>query len=139
MASPRKKERPEHKVSGEEIGEQGPVWLSEHAIEVWAQTIRDLKSSGRPLLSIHVQTLIGFCSACSDLKEAGEILAREGHLVDGGREGQKRHPAGSMRMQSLTAVRAYAAELGLTPTSASRLPPVEVKKEDNPFTKLMKK
>ena len=136
MPSPRgKKDNKEELLECGRLSKKPPVWLSDHAKKVWTDTISDLDAAGIPLLTIHRQAMIGFCSACSDLKEAGEILAKEGHLVDGGREGQKRHPAGSMRTQALTAVRAYSAELGLTPTSSGRLV-IPTKPKSNKFAEL---
>ena len=138
MPSPRPSPDSKDPIEGDEIGPDGPEWISEYGLLVWKETVENLAKSGRPLLSIHTQTLIGFCAACSDLKEAGEILEKEGHLIDGGREGKKRHPAGSMRTQALTSVRAYAAELGLTPTSAGRLRGTKEKKKESPFAEFRK-
>ncbi len=121
--------RPDPKQAAQSAENPGPTltgeppdYLTGHAARVWRETIGDLEAEGRPIHRLNRQTLVGFCDACGIVRECSETLAREGHLVDGGREGSKRNPAASIRISALQAVRAYAAELGLSPASSGRLP-----------------
>lgn len=120
-------------VVGGDLKTEPPEHLDKHAARVWRETVTVLKDAGRPLQELHREVLDGLCQASSDIILAGEIIAREGLMVDGGREGFKRHPASSLRSQALTIKRAYLAELGMTPTSGSRLPVVPKAQEINEF------
>lgn len=110
-----------------------PKDLGSHGKEVWRWAVAVCKEAGRPLRKMHAEVLSGLCHASSDVISAGAIIERDGYLVEGGREGMKRHPATSIRAQALTIKRAYLAELGLTPTSSSRLPAGTSKQDENPF------
>jgi P27 family predicted phage terminase small subunit len=101
-----------------------PAWLPDHAKEVFTSTVKELAAAGRPLREIHLQTVIGLAQAADMARQAGDAISRDGFSTDGGREGQKRHPAISAQIAALASVRAYAVQLGMTPASASRLPPV---------------
>jgi P27 family predicted phage terminase small subunit len=105
-----------------------PGYLAGHAAKIWRETISDLEAEGIPLHRLNRQALVGFCDACGIVRECSETLAREGHTMAGGREGIKRNPAASIRISALQAVRAYAAELGLSPASSGRLPKAPIKK-----------
>jgi len=113
-----------------------PDYLTGHAARVWRETITDLEAEGRPIHRLNRQTLVGFCDAAAIVRECGETLAREGHLVDGGREGLKRNPAATLRISALQALRAFAAELGLTPASNARLPQPHVPEKKSKFADL---
>lgn len=114
-----------------------PSWLSPHAKQVWKETVSAMKAERRPLGQLNRQALVGLCDAAGLVRECAEVLAREGMTIDGGREGQKRHPAVTTRISALNSLRAYAAELGLTPASSARLPEPPPRPEDNPFLHLM--
>lgn len=113
-----------------------PAYLTGHGADVWRETIADLEAEGRPIHVLNRQALFGFCESSAAVREYGEILARDGHTIDGGREGQKRNPAASLRISALNSLRAYAAELGLTPASAGRLPSPPVVPKINRFADL---
>ena len=104
------------------ITTEAPSWLSDHAKEVWRETIETLEIEGRPLNRLSLQTLTGFCDAAGLVRECSETLARDGMTIEGGREGLKRHPAVTTRISALNSLRAYAIELGLTPGTAARIP-----------------
>ena len=92
------------------------------ARERWKQTIEILAKETRFIPRSNEGVLIGYCSAFSLLDDCEKSLAADGLLVDGGRDGKRRHPALAGKLQALSAIRLYAAELGLTPRSAARLP-----------------
>lgn len=113
-----------------------PKGLDKTGQEVWRWAVETCAAAGRPLQELHRVALLGLCDARADATSSGDIIEKEGVLIDGGREGMKRHPATSIRSQALTIARAYLAELGLTPTSSSRLPAKVEKPKDNPFASL---
>lgn len=115
---PKKQKTP---ISTTAIGPEPPAWMGEHAAEVWRRTIADLETEGRPIHQLNLQLFTGFCEAAGLVRECAEILSRDGMLIDGGRDGQRRHPAVSMRLSALTALRGYAVELGLAPGAVGRL------------------
>lgn len=108
-----------------------PPVLNQYGSEVWRQTLEDLDRDKRAMHVLNRQTLIAFCQATSDAKTAGDMIDQNGILMDGGREGMKRNPAVAIRLQSLGLVRILAKELGLTPSSSSKLPVAAP--EPNPF------
>jgi P27 family predicted phage terminase small subunit len=117
---------------------EAPSHLSDHAKDVWRTTIENLQSENRPLHQLNEEILIGFASSASIARECGEILAREGYLISGGRDGSRRHPAASIRMSALQSLRAFAAELGLSPASSGRLPKPSIAMKPNKFSQFQK-
>lgn len=105
------------------ITTDAPSWLSDHARAVWRETIETLEIEGRPLNRLNLQAFTGFCDAAGLVRECGEILARDGMTLAGGREGLKRHPAVTTRISALNSLRSYAIELGLTPGTTGRIKP----------------
>jgi P27 family predicted phage terminase small subunit len=114
-----------------------PDWLSEHAKTVWNQTLLNLANEGRFLSLLNYETLVAFCDAAGLVKQCAQQLEKDGMTIDGGREGLKRHPAVTTRISALNSLRAYAAELGLTPSASPRLPAKHIAPKDSPFAKFM--
>jgi P27 family predicted phage terminase small subunit len=112
-----------------------PAFLPRYAQEVYRETVRNLNEAGRPLLLIHKQALVGLCQAADLAKQAGEEIRNTGFILDGGREGVKRNPAISAQIAALASLKAFAAELGLTPGSFKKMPHLE-DNEPNPFADL---
>lgn len=98
--------------------------MGAHSKSVWRETIGFLEAENRPIHRLNTEAFVGFCESAGIVRECAEILNRDGMLIDGGREGLKRHPATTMRISALASLRAFAAELGLTPGSSGRLPGV---------------
>lgn len=116
------------------ISANPPDWMGKHAGEVWRQTIADLEAENRPIHKLNYQMFIGFCESAGLIRECGEIIAKEGMLLDSPRDGKKRHPAVSMRISALAALKGYAVELGLSPGASGRLPAVPGnRKPDEPW------
>jgi P27 family predicted phage terminase small subunit len=112
-----------------------PAFLPKHAQEVYRTTVKDLAASGRPLLVIHRESVIGLAQAADLAKQAGEEIRKTGFVMDGGREGVKRNPAISAQIAALASLKAFAAELGLTPGSFKKMPQIE-EEERNEFADL---
>lgn len=119
MKRPKPTKRP---PTAELTDAEPPDWLSKYGVEVWHRTLKDLAEAGRPVDRLNREAFVGFCDAAGLVAECSQVLAAEGMTIDGGREGKKRHPAVTTRISALNSLRAYAAELGLTPASSGRLP-----------------
>lgn len=119
------------------VDSEPPEWLSDHAKSVYSKTLTDLASEGRFLSLLNYQTLVAFSDAAGLVKQCAEVLDRDGMTIDGGREGLKRHPAVTTRISALNSLRAYAAELGMTPSASPRLPARYIAPKDSPFAKFM--
>src|ERR1035437_2739288 len=109
-------------ATGEFIPAKAPDHLNKYAADVWQATITDLETGGRKIPQEYTQAFLGFCHCSGTVRECDEVLAREGMVVDGGREGPKRHPLIVVKNSALLGLRGYAESLGLTPASAGRLP-----------------
>lgn len=112
-----------------------PAFLPKHAQEVYRETVRNLNEAGRPLLLIHKQAVIGLCQAADLAKQAGEEIRKTGFILDGGREGVKRNPAISAQIAALASLKAFCSELGLSPGSFKKMPPIH-EDERNEFADL---
>lgn len=99
-----------------------PSFLPEHAQSVYRNTVKDLAASGRPLLVIHREAVIGLAQAADLARQAGEEIRKTGFTSDGGREGSKRNPAISAQIAALASVKGFCAELGLTPAAFEKRP-----------------
>lgn len=124
---------PPASITPANLTSDAPDHLCNHAKAVWRRTIADLQTENRPLHQLNRECLIGFCESSAIVRECGEILSREGYLVSGGRDGSRRHPAASIRISALQSLRAFAAELGLSPASSGRLPKPSTPAKVNKF------
>lgn len=102
----------------------------------WTRTIETLADEGRQLPASNEGVLMAYSSAFQLLSECEAAIASDGLLVDGGRDGKRRHPALAGKTSALTSIRSLAAQLALSPTSAKGvvLPPVTTR---NPFQHLL--
>ena len=116
------------------LTESPPATLTGHAArERWTLTIHDLEAEGRKLPRSNEGVLIGYASAFQLLADCDEGLKTDGLLIDGGRDGKRRHPALAGKLQALAAIRGFGVQLGLSPTSAKGLPVPPVDPEPNPY------
>lgn len=99
-----------------------PPFLPDHAQIVYRNTVRELAASGRPLLVIHREAVIGLAQSADLARQAGEEIRKTGFVTDGGREGSKRNPAISAQIAALASVKGFCAELGLTPAAFEKRP-----------------
>ncbi len=125
-------------TTGGTIPAKPPAWLSKHAKATWKTTIQNLKSADRTLPLAYHESFVGYCEASAIVREASELLAKEGLVIDGGREGKKRHPAVVVHAGGLAQLRGFADALGLTCAASARLPQAVVK-EESKWAKLKKR
>lgn len=90
-----------------------PSWLTSQAKAEWKRAAPELVK--RKLLSQDVlATLEAYCTAAGQTREAEEIMAAEGRILETDK-GKVMHPAFRMQQTSIREARLLAAELGLTP------------------------
>jgi P27 family predicted phage terminase small subunit len=90
-----------------------PSWLTAQAKAEWKRAAPELH--GRKLLSADTMaTLESYCVAVGVVREAEEIMGREGRMVTT-EKGPAAHPAFRMQSAAMREARLLAAELGLTP------------------------
>lgn len=93
-----------------------PKWLPEAAKAEWRRAARDLVDR-RVLTDTTLATLTSYCLATGIVRSSTEAIDADGATCDG-----KRHPAFQNLFDAMRQARQLAAELGLTPTSRSKIP-----------------
>lgn len=115
------------------IATKPPAHFGPIAAEIWKTTLKSVKNAGFQIDELDRQCFEAFCSASATIRECDAIIARDGLVVDGGREGLKRHPAAAVKNAALAQLRAYASALGLTASSRAKLPEDYQPEEPNEF------
>src|SRR5690554_6406802 len=93
-----------------------PKWLPEPAKVEWRRAARDLVDR-RVLTDTMLATLASYCLATGLVRSSTEAIEADGATCEG-----KRHPAFQNLFDAIRQPRQLAAELGLTPTSRSKIP-----------------
>lgn len=118
-----------------------PDW-SEWLAELEAKTAGDLWRRLAPTLSRTVglvgeqqELLTEYCLTYARIRQGEQALSRDGLVVPAGRadRGMVRNPWTTVLNQYRQHFRSLSAELGLTPSSASRLTRPPMDDEDDPF------
>lgn len=99
---------------------KAPIWLSDDAKKVWAVTTKELKNMGM-LYKADTDIIVAYCNAVVNYRAATDIITKTGILVEGRRDGMVSNPACRVQRDSAMLIRQLASELGLTPSSRSRL------------------
>ncbi len=90
-----------------------PAWLTAQAKAEWKRAAPELFS--RNLLTPDTMAMLeSYCVAAGMVREAEEIMGREGRMVQT-EKGMAPHPAFRMQSAAMREARLLAAELGLTP------------------------
>ena len=97
-----------------------PEWLSEDARGEWHRVAKVLIST-RVLTETDLMALAAYCDAYARWREARKLLEDQGLTVDTMMGGTKVHPAWTIANQSMSQMRAFMAEFGMTPSSRSRV------------------
>lgn len=113
-----------------------PDWLSPGAKAEWRRVAPELDRIGL-LTSLDRATLAGYCDAFDRWSECVRFTKKQGtHYMTPA--GQLREwPQVSMAKAAGQAMRAFAGDLGLTPTSRLRLNVEKEEVEDDPFEKFL--
>lgn len=95
-----------------------PKWLPAYGKAEWKRLVPILVADRK--LAVHeLQSVESYCISVARIREAEEIIAREG-LVIAGPRGPQRHPATAILKEHQEAARRLLIELGGTPASRGK-------------------
>jgi P27 family predicted phage terminase small subunit len=97
-----------------------PSWLSPDAKRVFKRTATQLRLMGI-LFEADIDLITAYANAVVNYQKATEVVDQDGILVEGRRDGLVSNPAVRIQRDAATLIRMLASELGLTPSSRSRL------------------
>ena len=109
-----------------------PAWLSKEAKQVWKRTAAQLDAMSL-LYAADQDILLSYAVAVVTYKQATQLVDQQGVLIEGRRDGQVTNPAVRVQRDQATLIRMLASELGLTPSSRSRLKAEEAEDGDDFF------
>lgn len=95
-----------------------PSWLPAHAKAEWRRVLPVLVHA-RKISAHELQTVEAYCIATARIREAEEIVQREG-LTFMTPHGPKRHPATVLLKDAMESARRLADALGLTPAARTK-------------------
>lgn len=97
-----------------------PAWLVGEGGKLWSKLARSLHRKG--LLDVWNADLFAvWCNEVGDYIEASRQVARDGLIVEGHHNVQRKHPALSVQRDAVPAIRLLGAEFGLTPAARAGL------------------
>lgn len=130
MAKPKLKIVPSPPTEEKSILGDPPAVLRGHALEVWHETVPELKTAGIGQ-RVEAHALACFCQAVADFHAAQAEIDRLGMIVQTER-GFTKNPACTIKYQSYEQILKFSSAFGLTPASRGKVfasPP----KASNPF------
>ena len=108
-----------------------PDWLAAEGKAEWRRVAPELERLG--LLTVLDRAgLTAYCQCWADFRAYSEIIAKEGSVIEGHRGGQRKHPLLPALRQAMDAVRVWAQEFGMTPSSRGRMSVGTVDEEEEP-------
>lgn len=113
-----------------------PEWLPPEAAAEWERVVPELQRL-QLLKPPDRAALASYCLAWARIKEAQEIVSREGMVISDDKQGRaQRHPALLTLEAASKELRAWCGEFGLTPSAEARVSRSEADDdgEDNPFS-----
>ena len=114
-----------------------PAGMSGPAQAIWKRIIRDYAHTG-VLTSVDTHALRVFCEAVVRYEHAAAMLEQSGPLVRGARRGDLvKNPLHQIVRDDADLIRAFARELGFTPSARSALTSVQEADEDDPLARWM--
>jgi P27 family predicted phage terminase small subunit len=109
-----------------------PTWVSKDAKAIWKRTADQLEAMGL-LYEADQDILTSYAIAVVTYKQATQLVDQQGVLIEGRRDGLVTNPAVRVQRDQATLIRMLASELGLTPSSRSRLKAEEAEDGDDFF------
>lgn len=109
-----------------------PSYLSADAKKIWKRTAKQLKAMGL-LFEADQDVLAAYANAVANYQHATVLVDQQGLLVEGRRDGWVTNPAVRVQRDSATLIRMLASELGLTPSSRTRLKAEGDSSDDDSF------
>lgn len=109
-------------------------WVRQTATDLWKRTAPVLSRSVG-LVGEQQVVLEEYCATVARIRQGERALSREGVVIDASRadRGSVRNPWTTVLNQYRSHFRSLAAELGLTPSAASRLTRPPMEDDDDPF------
>jgi P27 family predicted phage terminase small subunit len=109
-----------------------PSWLSKEAKKIWKRTADQLEAMGL-LYEADQDILTSYAVAVVTYQQATELVDQQGILVEGRRDGFVTNPAVRVQRDQATLIRMLGSELGLTPSSRTRLKANEAEDDEDNF------
>lgn len=98
-----------------------PDWLPPDVLDEWHRVVAELDAMGIAFAADR-DVIVGYCLAVVELRFAYAALAESGPLVPSARgEGMVKNPAVQVVRDASMMLRAFARELGLTPSARASL------------------
>jgi P27 family predicted phage terminase small subunit len=97
-----------------------PEWLTPEAKVVWRRVAKHLDEMG-VYSSADSDVIVSYVHAVVNYQNATKAVESMGLLIEGRRDGLVTNPAVRIQRDAATLIRMLASELGLTPSSRSRL------------------
>ena len=97
-----------------------PGWLDGRAKEFWRKHAPALEARG-VLTALDKALFAALCEAYACMREASEILKREGEVIFGPRGKPRLHPAARIHANACKQFLSSLREFGITPLSRQRL------------------
>jgi P27 family predicted phage terminase small subunit len=114
-----------------------PEGMSKAAVAVWERVMRDYAATG-VLSGVDADALRVYCEAVVRYEHAAQLLESSGPLVKGARSGELvKNPLHQVARDNANLIRAYARELGFTPSARSALTDVRSKDDADPLERWM--
>jgi P27 family predicted phage terminase small subunit len=112
-----------------------PAGMSNAAQAIWNRIIRDYAQTG-VLTSVDADAVRVYCEAVVRYEHAAAMLEQSGPLVRGARRGDLiKNPLHQIVRDDADLIRAFARELGFTPSARSALTAVQEADEDDAMTR----
>lgn len=96
-----------------------PSWLPAYGKAEWRRVVPQLVAD-RKIAAHELQTVEAYCLAVANMRQAEEIVAKEGPTYISPHGEVKRHPATMLCKEAIEAARRLAVELGLTPAARAK-------------------
>jgi P27 family predicted phage terminase small subunit len=114
-----------------------PTGMGAPAQAIWNRILRDYSHTG-VLTSVDTDALRVYCESVVRYEHAAAMLEQSGPLVRGARRGDLiKNPLHQIVRDDADLIRAFARELGFTPSARSALTAVKESEEDDAMARWM--
>lgn len=101
------------------VAPRAPSWMPKHAKDEWSRIV-PLLVMDRKLASHELQSVESYCLSVARIREAEEVIQREGMTYTAPDGTPRRHPATAILKEHQEAARRLLIELGGTPASRGK-------------------
>ncbi len=118
--NPGKRPLPKNEPRPRPVAPSRPAWLLPEAKREWSRVAPELERLGL-LTVVDRAALAGYCQAWAQAVQAEDVLRREGLTFTTPNGYVQQRPEVAIAQKAWQAVKSFAAEFGLTPSSRTRL------------------